>query len=308
MRSALATSTRALRARMSASACAVSGWADRFAARVSRVGISKVASKVPARDFTDSVASPIADASATQRLFTQRLRALQLDFGAGEFHFHARQVFAQGVPGLDAGLGGRHGFLGASLDFGLGLVSLLLIQRGGEGAVDTLADVAALHFQATGADLAVEQFRLTRLGETAAERNRLPDAGHVFLLVGGVGVERKLLRAENGFGIGERARLPGPAFGGLDHRLGFGEFGLEAFGHLQGLVEAEALDVFGGWLALHWLPPSAAPLNAATNNRVTICFFIRTSFIPLPPAARSAGRAPGRQSCSTASKSAGRTG
>ena len=130
----------------------------------------------------------------------------------------------------------------------MGLVSLLLIQRGGEGAVDTLADVPALHFQATGTDLAVEQFRLTRLGETAAERNRLPNAGHVFLLVGGVGVERKLLRPENGFRIGERARLPGPAFGGLDHRFGFRQLGLEAFGHLQGLVETEALDVFDGWL------------------------------------------------------------
>ena len=88
------------------------------------------------------------------------------------------------------------------------------------------------------AEFAFELLSLTRFAEPAAKGCGLRQADGVFRLAGAV-TEPGRFHAGNGVGVREQARLPDAAFGGLDPRLGFGEFRLEPFRHVQGLVQRD---------------------------------------------------------------------
>jgi hypothetical protein len=105
--------------------------------------------------------------------------------------------------------------------------------------VNPFAQVAARDFESAGANLAFEQFRLACLAQTSTERNWLRDTSDVFALIRCAAIERKLLRADDGFWIGERACLLRATGGSFDQSAGFGELRLQALGHFEGLIECQ---------------------------------------------------------------------
>ena len=109
--------------------------------------------------------------------------------------------------------------------------------------------IAPDDFESPDPDFAFQLFGFPRLAETTAQRDRLRNSGHVLPLVRGAALQRKLLRTDDGFGVGEGSGLLSAASGGLHQRMGFGELRLAALRHFQSLVERQRLKLVAGRMA-----------------------------------------------------------